>query len=581
MSNEAQSSVNRLILGDNLEIMKTLDAESVDLIYLDPPFFSNRNYEVIWGDEGEVRSFKDRWSGGIDHYIMWLKERVELMYRLLKKTGCIFLHCDWHANAEIKVYIMGKIFGNENFRGEIIWQRHNAHNDAKNKLAVLSDTIWYYSKSKRVTYDPIYISFDEHNHHFNLEDEKGKYFLGDLTAPNTRKGESGSEWRGINPTQKGRSWAVPNIIVEELAGIDAVDSLTVQEKLDLLFENGYILFSKNGIPSVKRYEFMSKGRLLGNLWTDINNIMGSKERIGYPTQKPEALMERIINMASNESDLVLDPFMGGGTTIAVAEKLMRRWIGIDQSVAAVKVTEMQLEKAQRKLLSTFATTLHKYDYDTLRYKDAFEFESWIIQQFGGEPNALKHGDFGLDGKMPDGTPIQVKRSDNIGRNIIDNFKSAAERADKRLYAKNKKEKNPVGYIIAFSFSKGAVAEIARLKLEENVLVKLVEVTEIVPIATKPKVTLTLRELSRDAKNNCEIEFSAEGHSEAGIEFYAWDFDYEEEKGFVPFVIIDKSGKHTHMFQAGTYTVAVKVVDNEGLESIETIKLKVNGGVKTL
>jgi hypothetical protein len=183
--------------------------------------------------------------------------------------------------------------------------------------------------------------------------------------------------------------------------------------------------------------------------------------------------------------------------------------------------------------------------------------------------------------MPDGTPIQVKRSDNIGRNVIDNFFAAIRRSDKKLYEKNKKEKNPVGYIIAFSFNKGTVAEVARLKLEENVVVKLVEVAEIVPIATKPTVTVTMQELSRDAKGNCEIEFSAEGHSEAGIEFFAWDFEYDEEKGFVPFIIIDKSGKHTHTFKAGVYTVAVKVVDNEGLESIETIQLKVNGGVKTL
>ena len=108
MSSTTQSSVNRLILGDNLEIMKTLESESVDLIYLDPPFFSNRHYEVIWGDAGEIRSFEDRWSGGIDHYIAWLKERGELMYRVLKKTGSIFLHCDWHANTYIRVHILDR-----------------------------------------------------------------------------------------------------------------------------------------------------------------------------------------------------------------------------------------------------------------------------------------------------------------------------------------------------------------------------------------------------------------------------------------------------------------------------------------
>ena len=141
--------VNKLILGDNLEILKQLDSDTVDLIYLDPPFFSNRTYEVIWGDSGEVRSFEDRFSGGIDHYIGWLKERVAEMHRILKPTGSIFLHCDCHANAYIRVEILDKIFGGNNFRGEIIWQRAQAHNDAKKKLAVLTDTIWYYSKTEK------------------------------------------------------------------------------------------------------------------------------------------------------------------------------------------------------------------------------------------------------------------------------------------------------------------------------------------------------------------------------------------------------------------------------------------------
>ncbi|OUD13317.1 DNA-methyltransferase [Thioflexithrix psekupsensis] len=148
--------MNKLLLGDNLSILQQMESESVDLIYLDPPFFSNRNYELIWGDAGERRSFEDRWSGGVDHYIAWLKERVAQIHRILKPTGSIFLHCDWHANAEIKVLILNRIFGEDNFRGEIIWQRHNAHNDAKKKIAVLTDTIWYYSKSNKCTYNPVY-----------------------------------------------------------------------------------------------------------------------------------------------------------------------------------------------------------------------------------------------------------------------------------------------------------------------------------------------------------------------------------------------------------------------------------------
>jgi site-specific DNA-methyltransferase (adenine-specific) len=145
--------MNRLILGDNLEILKTLESESVDLIYLDPPFFSNRNYEVIWGDAGEIRSFQDRWAGGIDHYIAWLKERVEQMYRVLKKAGCLLLHCDWHANAYIRVEILDKLFCESNFINEFVWKRSSNRSSISKAARRNYDTIFYYSKSKKYTFN--------------------------------------------------------------------------------------------------------------------------------------------------------------------------------------------------------------------------------------------------------------------------------------------------------------------------------------------------------------------------------------------------------------------------------------------
>jgi hypothetical protein len=225
--------------------------------------------------------------------------------------------------------------------------------------------------------------------------------------------------------------------------------------------------------------------------------------------------------------------------------------------------------------------LYKYDYDTLRHKEAFEFESWIIQQFGGTGNIKQRGDFGLDGKMGDNTPIQVKRSDNIGRNVIDNFLSAIQRYDKNLFAKNIKSRNPVGYIIAFSFGRGAIEEVARLKNEDNTIVKLVKVDEIVPIAVKPVIGVHINELERNEKGSRRIEFAAQGQSPAEIEFYSWDFAFDKEKGFKPSVIIDKEGKQTLTLKAGTHTIAVKVVDNDGLENTEIIKLKINGTVEQL
>jgi len=560
--------MNRLILGDNLEILKTLENESVDLIYLDPPFFSNRNYEVIWGDEGEIRSFKDRWAGGIDHYIAWLKERVEQMHRVLKKTGSIFLHCDWHADAYIRVHILDKVFGEKNFRNEIVWKRNSAHNSA-DRCGNIHDSIFYYQKSNSHKWNVIYQSYSERylEEFFDSVDENGKrYKRADLTGAGTTRGVSGKPWRNIDVKSKGRHWAY---VPDELERLDSLGKIHWPNK-------------EGGMPRLKVYPEDMKGIPLQDVWDDIRVLHNlSQERIGYPTQKPEALMERIIKMASNEGDIVLDPFMGGGTTAAAADKLNRWWIGIDQSTMAIKVTELRLDKQRGLFSAPFSVQLHKYDYDTLRYKNAFEFEDWIVQQYGGIPNTQKRGDLGLDGKMPDNTPIQAKRSDSIGRNVIDNFLSAVKRADKALTDKNIKAKKPIGHIIAFSFGKGAIEEVARLKNNENVIIRLIRVDEIVPIAMKPTLSVHMQELERDTKGNCKIEFTAQARSETGIEFYSWDFDYDTEKGFKASVVIDKEGRQTYTFKAGMHTIAVKAVDNEGLESLETVQLKVNGIVKKL
>ena len=571
MSSTISSPVNRLILGDNLEIMKRRESESVDLFYLDPPFFSNKNYEVIWGDAGEIRSFKDRWAGGIEHYVAWLKERVELMHRLLKKTGSIFLHCDWHADAYIRVDILDKIFGQANFINEFVWKRSSNRSSISKAARKCHDTIFYYSKSKKYIFNQIFLELSETSKElYKHKDKRGYFQAVPLLVSGKRKGETGKTWKGIDPNKQGK---------------EGMHWVTTPAKLDEYEKQGLVYFPPQGnTPRLKYYLEQSPGVPLSDVWDDIKLVQGS-EAIGYPTQKPEALMERIIKCASNEGDLVLDPFMGGGTTMAVAEKLNRRWIGIDQSVQAVKVSELRIGKQRnlfkKDILSTFSTELYKYDYDTLRYKDAFEFEDWIIRQYGGMPHGKKGGDKGIDGKTAEGVPIQVKRSDNVSRDIIDKFPTAAKRYDQSLFQKNVKNKKPIGYVIAFSFGKGAVEEVARLRVKENIIIELITVDKIVPIAMKPTVTVTMRELSRDAKGNTQIEFSAEGHSEAGIEFYAWDFEHDEKKGFVPFIVIDKSGKQTHTFSAGMHVIAVKVVDNEGLESFETIKLKVNGVVKKL
>ncbi len=534
--------MNKLILSDNLEILKNIESESVDLIYLDPPFFSNRNYEVIWGDKGEIRSFEDRWSGGIDHYIAWLKERVEEMHRILKSTGSIFLHCDWHANAYIRVFILDKIFGEKHFLSEIIWKRTFNSGSSKSiakKFPLNTDTIFWYIKSKKYTFNKI-----------------------------TRPLNEGALKRYDKIDEIGRFMWVPLKTVS-------------QERLDYLRSTGNIREGKGlKYPRYKKYLSMEDGVLIDNLWDDIGQIhtRNSDERIGYPTQKPEKLLERIILCASNENDVILDPFVGGGTTVAVADKLKRQWIGIDQSVQAIKVSEMRLQKQQDLFSNPFVVQLHKYDYDTLRYSNAFEFESWIIQQYGAISNAKQRNDLGIDGKTREGVPIQVKRSDNIGCNVIDNFKSACERFDSNKFNENKAAKNPVGILIAFSFGKGAIQEAARLKNQDNAMIELMTVEQIIPISKKPKLSVTFTDLGLNTKKLREIEFIANAESEAGIEFYAWDFDYQEDDGFKANIMIDKIGKQSYKFKTGSFQIAVKVVDNDGLESLEIINLKINGKI---
>jgi len=503
-------AANRLILGDNLEILKEMEADTIDLIYLDPPFFSNRNYEAIWGDEGEVRSFQDRWAGGMEHYIAWLKERVIEMHRILKPTGSIFLHCDWHANAYIRVDILDRIFLPQNFINEIVWCYAGPGN-VKNRLAQKHDIIYFYSKTSNYYFDSNSIRMS-----YNKE-----------TIARTNRGAS---------------------------------------------KTGIMANVKGNLDERHKNRLNENGKYPEDYWTDIPRLQGNgNERIGYPTQKPEALLERIIKCASNESDIVLDPFVGGGTTVAVADRLNRKWIGIDQSVAAVKVSDLRIKKQHVGNLyaQPYNLLLRTYDYDVLRRQNAFEFETWIIEQFGGIANAKQRNDFGLDGRMPDNTPIQIKRSDNIGRNVIDNFLSAVQRSDNQLFEKNKAEGKTVGYIIAFSFGKGAIEEVARLRNKQHIIIELKKVSDIVHYGKPPKVSLTAEETERS-----QFSFKATAESDTEIEFYSWDFNHKPEEGFKADVYLDKEGKQVRKFQPGEHHIAVEAVDKSGLDGTDKIKLNV-------
>ena len=257
---------SQIILGDNLAVLKELPSESIDLIYIDPPFFSNREYKSCCNV-----AFSDKWAGGINHYISWLYDRVEELYRVLKPTGSFYLHCDWHANAYIRVNILDKIFGDKNF---------------------IAECIWHYSWGVR-------------------------------TAKRwNRKHDN------IFMYKKGENWLFnPNDVLE--------DRMLSDRSLERLQYKGALIRDKN-----KRGN--NEKALPSDVWyiPTVNSM--SKERIGYPTQKPEALLERIIKASSNEGDIVLDAFCGGGTTCAVARRLGRKFIGIDQSVRAIELTNIRL-----------------------------------------------------------------------------------------------------------------------------------------------------------------------------------------------------------------------------------------------
>lgn len=457
-----------LYCDDNLARLARMPAESVDLVYLDPPFFSNRVYEVIWGDEAEVRSFEDRWDGGIQHYVDWMRQRVEELHRVLKPTGSLYLHCDPHASHYLKV-MLDQVFGARHFRNEIVWKRTGSHNSAK-RWGPVHDVLLFYARGDSYTwnveyqeYDPTYLA-----EAFTYEDERGNFQPVSLTGPGRRQGESGQPWRNIDPTAVGRHWQPPTMLYDfyqRLTG-ESLAALPLHERLDRADDAGLIYWpkKKGGTPRFKQYAHISPGQPVQDVIQDIRALSSkARERLGYPTQKPEALLERVILASSDPDDVVLDPFCGCGTTVAVAERLGRRWIGVDISPTAMEVMRRRLRKENPALqlrIEGLPDSVIK-----LKQLKPFEFQNWVIAQINGKHSPRKVHDMGIDGyTFMTGDPVQVKQSEKVGRNVVDNFETAMRRAEA-----------DTGYIIAFSFTKNAREEVARAKWNEGLYVHLVKV----------------------------------------------------------------------------------------------------------
>ena len=368
---------------DNLPVLRGMDCDTVDLVYLDPPFNSKREYHGALNTEAEGTSFDDVWhwsrldesdaqelavlhedvaslvrtaeavhGKGMASYLVFMGLRLIELRRVLKPTGSIYLHCDDTAGAYLGV-LMDAVFGRAWFKNAITWRRTKGRSDAK-RSGRCSDYLLYYAgegavwNTQWLDLDPEYIKRSYRN-----EDERGRWQAGDLTAGGPSRGESGKPWRGVDPGS--RHWSTPTkgamsaFIAEHVPGWPDAFS-TVHARLDALDEHGFVHWPQGGMPRLKRYLAASRGTAVPDIWTDIGKLeSASKEKTGYATQKPLALLRRVIEASSTEGDLVLDPFCGCATTCVAAEELGRRWVGIDELEDAATMVLMRLEQQQDEL----------------------------------------------------------------------------------------------------------------------------------------------------------------------------------------------------------------------------------------
>lgn len=439
-------AANALWYGDNLDVLRErIATESVDLIYLDPPFNSNRSYNVLFGGShgddaaAQIEAFDDTWtwtpetdqlyvellSGGapgrvadalqamhglvgegeVMAYLVMMAARLVELHRVLKPTGSLYLHCDPTASHYLKI-LMDAIFGPTNFRNEIIWKRSSAHSDGgqgARHYGRITDTILFYGKGPGGTWNQQFQPYDQEyidRDYRRMDPDGRRYRISDLSGPGgAAKGNPSYEVMGVT-----RYWRYS------------------KERMAELIAEGRIVQTRPGaVPQYKRYLDEMPGVPIQNLWTDISLNNRSKERLGYPTQKPQALLERILLTSSNEGDVVLDPFCGCGTTIAAAQALGRRWIGIDVTFIAIDLVRRRLEDAylDHKDGPALDYELHGIPRDlagakALFKESAFDFERWAVSMVHGQPNEKQVGDKGIDGVIR--FPLDAKTS--VGRCIV-------------------------------------------------------------------------------------------------------------------------------------------------------------------
>ena len=419
-----------LYYGDNLEVLREKIApKSVDLVYLDPPFNSKQDYNVLFSESpgvkshAQIKAFTDTWTwddvaeatyhdivsnapgpvvtavaalrefvgkrSDVMAYLVMMAVRLQELHRVLKPTGSLYLHCDPTASHYLKV-LLDTIFGPTNFRNEVIWKRTSAHSSAK-RYAPIHDVLLYYGKGPKAKWNSPRGPYDEGylDRYYRFDDGDGRlYWRADLCAAGVRKGSSGQPWRGFDPSKKGMHWKFT---------VDRLDELDAEGRI-------YWPPGGTGWPQYKRYRDELKGKAVPDIWTDIDRINPvGNERLGYPTQKPRALLERIIAASTDPGDLVLDPFCGCGTTIEAAEHLGRRWIGIDITYLAIALIEYRLHDAfPSPSYGEDGIPKDMVSAHALAEKDRHEFQNWALRLIRAKPatGAPKKGsDYGVDGVL--------------------------------------------------------------------------------------------------------------------------------------------------------------------------------------
>jgi len=498
---------NKLFYGDNLDVLREhVASESVDLVYLDPPFNSNANYNILFksktgdGSDAQIEAFEDTWhwndkaedafdqvmrsgrtgasellramrgflgDNDMMAYLAMMAIRLIELHRVLKPTGSLYLHCDPTASHYLKLLLDG-VFGPENWLNEIVWRRTGSHNNAK-RYGPIHDTIHFYRKSAEYKHRPVFRPYNKGHvdSYFKKEDIRGRFWTNSIHGAGLRNGESGKPWRGYDPTAAKRHWAVPSDLVSGL-GIDP--DLPQHEKLDALADLGVIDFpppQSGALPTYRQYLERSPGLLLQDVWAyqphtrgalhgsseaideDVRwlTAQGDEERLGYPTQKPLGLLERVISASSDEGQIVLDPFCGCGTAVHAAQKLGRQWIGIDVTHLAISLIEKRLKDAFPGIgFDVIGTPKDLASAQDLAARDKYQFQWWAVSMvdalpFGGKKKGADGGIDGIiyfkpDGKRTEKALVSVKGGGNVSVTMIRDLHSAMER-----------ERAPIGVFI--------------------------------------------------------------------------------------------------------------------------------------